>query len=183
MWDILQQSGGRFEFNTVRFANCLDCGQSLPARMMHQKYDSQPRKRDEQRLVCERCFEAARAAWRMDGEKSFARLEITPVRTARASYYHLSYSIKIEPYPNPFSYGGMFGNGSAATKEELDRAIASFSKQAETLRSNGMKEIEVVTGEETVRVEQPRLEAPGRNETKQAQVDAAAPEVRQLALI
>ena len=83
-------------------------------------------------------------------------MEITPVRSADGLVYHLSYAIKIKPYPNPFSYGGMCGGGAVKTQEELDQAIAKFNDQADALRSNGMEKVEIVTHEETVKVEQKR---------------------------
>jgi len=136
-----------------------DCGEAMPVRNMHEKYDDKPKKRGEQTLVCPKCLEARRAAWRMDKEKSFARMEITPVRSADGLAYHLSYAIKIEPYPNPYSYGGMYGGGAAETKEGLDIEIAKFNAQADSLRQNGMEKVEVITHEETVRAEQRKLEA------------------------
>jgi len=93
----------------------------------------------------------------MDKEKSYARLEITPVKTANGLIYDLNTSINIVPYPNPFMFGGMWGSSYAKTKEELQEGINSFEKTANELRQNGMEKVEIVTHDEIVRTEQPKL--------------------------
>jgi len=93
----------------------------------------------------------------MDKDKSYACLEITPVKTADGLIYNLNTSIKIESYPNPFMYGGMWGGSYAKTKEELQQAINDFEETASELRQNGMEKVTVVTHNEIVRTEQPKL--------------------------
>jgi hypothetical protein len=94
----------------------------------------------------------------MDSEKSFARLDITPVRTTEGVVYRLEESIEIKPYPNPFMYGGKWGGGCARNEEELEQAKVRFQKETDQLRQNGMEKVEVITHDETVHVEQPTLE-------------------------
>lgn len=143
LWDIWGQSD-RLHFTPVSLATC-QCGETMPSRDMREK-------------VCPKCHEVAKKAWRMDKEKSYARLEITPVKTADGLYYHLTTSIKIEPYPNPFMYGGMWGSSPAKTKEELQQVINGFEENANVLRQNGMEKVEIITHDEVVRAEQQKLE-------------------------
>jgi len=148
LWDIWKppyQEG--FEFKPVSLSKC-ECGEIMPSRDM---------KEIDKRKVCPKCFEVAKKAWRMDKDKSYARLEITPVQTANGLIYSLNTSIKIEPYPNPFMYGGMWGSGCAETKEELEQAINNFEETANELRQNGMEKVEIVSHDEIVRTEQPKL--------------------------
>jgi hypothetical protein len=169
LWDIWKppyQEG--FEFKPVSLSKC-ECGEVMPSRDM---------KEIDKRKVCPKCFEVAKKAWRMDKDKSYARLEITPVQTANGLIYSLNTSIKIEPYPNPFMYGGMWGGDYAKTKEELQQKINQFEKQANELRQNGLERVDIITHDEIVRTEQPKLETITRNKPE----PEPKPEVRQLSL-
>jgi hypothetical protein len=139
-------------FERVATANCAlhPFTLTMPERKMRKGKDDQ--------WLCPECFEQQRQVWRMDSATSYARLEVTPVRTTEGVVYRLEESIKINPYPNPFMYGGKFGGGCARNEEELDQAKVRFQKETDELRKNGMEKVEVITHDETVHVEQPKLE-------------------------
>ena len=154
------------DFRVVSMSTCK-CGESMPTRDM--------REVDKQRL-CPKCYQIARAAWRMDKDKSYARLEITPIKTTEKHYYQIHTSIKIEPYPNPFMYGGMWGSGSAKDEQELEQAIKHFEETVAGLKENGMERVEVVRHNELMRVEQFGLEGKTTNKPV-APVRTATPAV------
>jgi len=162
LWDIWKQSyKAGFEIQQVSLSKC-ECGEVMPSRDM---------KEIDKRKVCPKCFEIAKKAWQMDKEKSYARLEITPVQRANGLIYNLQESIKIEPYPNPFMYGGMWGSSCAKTKEELQQAINSFEATANELRQNGMERVEIITNNEVVLTEQPKLVEAEIARTEQPKVE------------
>lgn len=157
LWDIWKPSyREEFAFQVVSLSKC-ECGEVMPSRDMREI---------DKRKVCPKCFEVAKRAWQMDKEKSYARLEITPVQTSNGLIYSLNTAIKIEPYPNPFMYGGIWGGGSAKTKEELKQAINNFEKTTNELRQNGMERVDIITHDEIVRTEQPKLETVSEPEPK-----------------
>jgi hypothetical protein len=94
----------------------------------------------------------------MDAEQSFALLEITPLVSMSRSYYSCRTSITIRPYPNPATFGGMYGTSWASTEEELEAIIAGFNSQADRFRENGMTRVEVKRNEPEVVTAQCRLE-------------------------
>ena len=139
---------GENHITPVSLSKC-ECGEVMPTRDM----------RDiDKRKVCPKCFEVVKKAWRMDKDKSYARLVITPIKTADRHYYQLQTSVEIRPYPNPFMYGGMYG-GNSAKDEELEQAITSFNETVAELKENGLERVEIVRHDELIRVEQARLEA------------------------
>jgi len=143
LWEAYK-TGESFQLRRLPLFRCA-CGEVLP--------DHEMREINQQRL-CPKCFEAARKAWRMDKDKSFARLEIIPIRTSERLYWQLHTAIKIEPYPNPFMYGGMWGGGSAKDEQELEYAIKAFEDQVARLKENGMEKVEIVRHDERTRTEQ-----------------------------
>jgi hypothetical protein len=189
VWDITQ--GRYLEFEAVHFEKCVDCGESMPAWYMQDKPDVKSGKI--RILICRKCLDKSQAAWKMDKEKSFARLTITPVRKSDSLTYKYTTEVKINPYPNPFSWGGFWGMGAANTKEELDQAITRFKAEGERLKANGMEKIEVITEPESVKAEQRPLvtytetKRANRNETIKPNVETIPPkpepEVKQLVLI
>ncbi len=157
LWEIWPDAtkyyGGKWEFNEVKMATC-DCGETSPQRDMHDIDDNRQGNKPTHKHVCDKCYNAACKAWRMDPEKSFARMDITPVKTAERFYYLINTAINIRPYPNPFMYGGCYGGGSAMDEQNLEQQIKSFTEQADRLRENGMVKIEIVRHDEKVRTEQ-----------------------------
>lgn len=149
LWDVYL-NGSRFEFTEGRLAQC-QCGETMPEWELRQGGNKQ--------RLCRKCFESKRQAWRMDAEKSFARLEITPVKSSGGASYHLQTSIEIHPYPNPFMFGGMYGGSRAKDEQELDQAIKEFDKTVDSLRQSGLTRVEVERHDEIVRTEQPTLVA------------------------
>jgi len=108
--------------------------------------------------VCQACHEKQRKEWRMDAEQSFALLEITPLVSVSRSYYSCRTSITIRPYPNPATFGGMYGTSYAETEEELESIIADFNKQADGFRENGMIKVDIKRNEPVAVTEQCRLD-------------------------
>jgi hypothetical protein len=94
----------------------------------------------------------------MDAEESFALLEITPQISPVGKTYRCQESITIRPYPNPATFGGMYGTSWASTEEELEAIIAGFNSQADRFRENGMTRVEVKRNEPEVVTAQCRLE-------------------------
>lgn len=166
LWDIWERNG-QLEFRPVSLSKC-ECGEVMPTRDM--------RDIDKQK-VCPKCFGVAKKAWRMDKDKSYARLEITPIKTMDRHYYQLHTSIEIRPYPNPFMYGGMWGGNSAKDEQELEQAIKHFEETVAELKENGLDRVEVVRHDELIRAEQVRLEA------KPEKASEPEPQVKQLSLI
>jgi len=108
--------------------------------------------------VCPVCHEKQRKEWRMDAEQSFALLEITPLVSISGTSYRCQTSITIRPYPNPATFGGMYGGSYAETEEELESIIVAFNKQADGFRENGMIKVEIKRNEPEVVTAQCRLD-------------------------
>jgi hypothetical protein len=108
--------------------------------------------------VCPVCHEEQRKEWRMDAEQSFALLEITPQISQAGQTYRCQMSITIRPYPNPATFGGMYGTSYAETEEELESIIADFNKQADGFRENGMIKVDIKRNEPVTVTAQCRLE-------------------------
>ena len=155
LWDLREHSYIKdgLEFTPVSLSKC-ECSEVMPTRDM----------RDiDKRKVCPKCFEVAQKAWRMDKEKSYARLEILPIKTGNMRYYQLNNSIEISPYPNPFMYGAMYGGNSAKDEQELEQAIKSFNETVAKLKENGLERVEIVRHDELIRIEQLGLEGKATN--------------------
>jgi len=148
LWEIWRSSMG-FQFYSVAVVKC-GCGDTLPLRDAREV---------EGRRLCPKCFEETRKVWRMDKEKSYARLEITPIETSEGLYYDLHTSIEIKPYPNPFMFGGMWGGGAAKSEQELEQAIKGFEQTVSKLKENGMEKVEIVRHDKRVRTQQMGLSA------------------------
>jgi len=108
--------------------------------------------------ICRGCHEKQCQEWRMDAEESFALLEITPLVSTSRSYYSCRTSITIRPYPNPATFGGMYGTSYAETEEELESIIADFNKQADGFRENGMTKVDIKRNEPVTVTAQCRLD-------------------------
>ena len=79
----------------------------------------------------------------MDREKSFAQLTITPIVRGKEKYYQCTDEVKIEPYPNPLHFGGMWGSNIVRTKEELERIKKEFLGFVERYKRLGLERIEI----------------------------------------
>ena len=108
--------------------------------------------------LCQGCQEKMRKEWRMDAEESFALLEITPLVSVNRSYYSCRTSVTIRPYPNPATFGGMYGTSYAETEEELEAIIADFNKQADGFRENGMTKVDIKRNEPVTVIAQCKLD-------------------------
>jgi len=94
--------------------------------------------------------------WEMDKEKSFACLTITPVRAPTRCYYEGREEIVVQPYPNPISYGGMWGQ---SYPESLEKAITDFNRWVEPLKAHGLENIEIKEMAEEFRDDPKHIEA------------------------
>jgi len=88
----------------------------------------------------------------MDKEKSFARLTITPIKEGDKSYYLWEQELWIKPYPNPFSYGGFWGQGVAKTTEELNTIVNYFKSEVAEWQERGLIKIEIIHQPEMTKV-------------------------------
>ena len=91
-------------------------------------------------------------AWRMDRERSYARLRITPIIEGGRKHYQLDETVKISPYPNPLGFGGLWGMGYADDRAEVDRRINRFLLDIEKWKAQGLERIEVIEEPEMTRV-------------------------------
>ena len=146
LWDIYSMSH-TFEFSACQLAQCA-CGESLPERDM---------RAIDKVKVCPKCFAAAEAVWQMDKDRSFARIEITPFKTQQGTYYQISTTIEIKPYPNPFMGGGMWGSASAKSEQELEDLIKGFNDTVGgtglfrgNMKQHGLERIEIIRHDERV---------------------------------
>jgi hypothetical protein len=128
----------------LKLKTCTDCGSLIPYLK-------------DRHGLCQECLERQRQAWRMDSEQSFALLEITPFVSASGSHFRCQTSITIRPYPNPATFGGMYGTSYPETEEELEAIIADFNSQADGFRENGMVKVEIKRNEPTLVTSQPSL--------------------------
>ena len=69
--------------------------------------------------------EEGRANFKLDTEKSFALLVITPIHAVsddgETDYIDVKETIEIKPYPNPYGFGGMWGSGSRSRGNHQSR--------------------------------------------------------------
>jgi hypothetical protein len=166
LWDISTGLISGVNFTRVPIMTCW-CGEDTPERYM---------KQIDKRRMCQKCFDQEAEAWRMDGQESFARLEITPTVTLEGTYYKVETTIQIRPYPNPAMGGGWFGIGMAEGDAELVKVIESFHAQADELKEKGLSRVEVLRhDQETITVQPKLIEKQEKQEPK--------PETQQLSLI
>jgi hypothetical protein len=107
----------------------------------------------------------------MDSEQSFALLEITPFVSASGSHYRCQTSITIRPYPNPATFGGMYGSDYAETEEALEKIIADFNEKADSFRECGMTKVEIKRNEPTLVASQCRLDTSPQVEEEDEEED------------
>jgi len=91
--------------------------------------------------------------WELDKEESHACMTITPIKEGDKRYYHIREEIVIHPYPNPFGYGGEWGNGFAETEVEVLGRISFFRNQLKVWQTRGLERIEVKRMSEVARSE------------------------------
>jgi len=91
-------------------------------------------------------------AWRMDRERSYAQLRITPIIEGDRRYYQLDETVEVKPYPNPLGFGGLWAHGVAGDRAEVDRRINLFLLEVEKWKVNGLERIEVIEEPELTRV-------------------------------
>jgi len=148
LWDIYQGGYMGWQFRERAIAKCQECGAEYPEFDLHNW---------EGKKLCDECYEAVQASWRMDKEASFAKLTIEPVISAQHKFYRCDSSITVRPYPNPVTYGGMYGGSSAKDEGELEKVIASFNSEVDRLKKYGMERVEIERLPERVITEQPAL--------------------------
>jgi len=149
LWEVYHGNAyWGWQFREVAIAKCQECGAEYPEFDLHNW---------EGKKLCDDCYEAIKASWRMDKEASYATLTIQPLITPQGKFYACSGSIKIEPYPNPVMYGGMYSHASAENEGELEKVIASFNSEVDRLKQYGMERVEIERLPERVITEQPAL--------------------------
>ena len=97
--------------------------------------------------------EEEKRSWKMDSDLSSATLTITPVEREDGSViYRMRDAVEIRPYPNPLSFGGSWGGGTAQSLEEAKEKEKLFLETLSTwgiidvgfLKDQGMTRIEVI---------------------------------------
>ncbi len=87
--------------------------------------------------------EATRANWRLDAERSYARFSYAEISRDGLPWYRYTTEIEIKPYPNPYSFGGIWGNGSCETREELEARKQELLKEAHRFIPHGLVNIKI----------------------------------------
>ena len=80
--------------------------------------------------------------WRLDPVKSFALFEWQTVIRGEETFYRISESLEIRPYPNPLGFGGMWGGSSAKTLEDVAERKDRFFLYARQYERLGMTRFE-----------------------------------------
>jgi len=86
--------------------------------------------------------EFEREQWRMDSQNSFALFEWGKVIRGEETYYRISESIEIRPWPNPHTFGGMWGSSSAKTIADVELAKTRFFEYVSQFKKWGMTRFE-----------------------------------------
>jgi len=90
--------------------------------------------------------EEEKANFKLDDEKSFALLVITPIHAVsddgETDYIDVQETIEIRPYPNPYGFGGMWGNGSYKPEEEK-KVISDFHRWVDPWVERGLTRMEI----------------------------------------
>ncbi|MDD5476457.1 MAG: hypothetical protein PHU03_08110 [Syntrophales bacterium] len=90
--------------------------------------------------------EEEKANFKLDDEKSFALLVITPIHAVsddgETDYIHVDETIEIKPYPNPYGFGGMWGHGSHKPDEEK-KVISDFHHWVDPWIERGLTRVEI----------------------------------------
>ena len=80
--------------------------------------------------------------WQLDPVKSFALFEWGMVIRGEETFYRISESLEIRPYPNPIGFGGMWGGSSVKTLEELAVSKDKFFQYCRQYESLGITRFE-----------------------------------------
>ena len=116
--------------------------------------------------------EMEREAWQMDSEQSHAYFITTPVRDGNERYYRITWAIEIKPYPNPFTFGGVWCSGGAKDKDSLQKQIDEFNRQVDRWRKHGLTKVEMKEEPEIDIAEQRRAACDYLAKTKPKRVQA-----------
>jgi len=86
------------------------------------------------------------ANFKLDTEKSYALIVITPIHAVsddgETDYIYVEETIEIRPYPNPYGYGGMWGQGGYKPEEEK-KVIADFNRMVDPWVERGLTRVEI----------------------------------------
>jgi len=86
------------------------------------------------------------ANFKLDTEKSYALIVITPIHAVsddgETDYIYVEETIEIRPYPNPYGYGGMWGQGGYKLEEEK-KVIADFNRMVDPWVERGLTRVEI----------------------------------------
>ena len=90
--------------------------------------------------------EEERVNFKLDTEKSYALLVITPIHAVsddgETDYIYVDETIEIKPYPNPYGFGGMWGHGGHKPEEEK-KVIAEFHRWVDPWIERGLTRVEI----------------------------------------
>ena len=90
--------------------------------------------------------EEERVNFKLDIEKSYALLVITPIHAVsddgETDYIDVDETIEIKPYPNPYGFGGMWGHGNHKPEEEK-KVISDFHRWVDPWVERGLTRMEI----------------------------------------
>ncbi len=90
--------------------------------------------------------EEDRANFKLDTENSYALIVITPIHAVsddgETDYIYVDETIEIKPYPNPYGFGGMWGNGGHKPEEEK-KVISEFHRWVDPWIERGLTRVEI----------------------------------------
>lgn len=136
-----------------------------------------------QASLIDKIKELEKESWRLDLEKSLARLTITPVKEGDNTYYDIDEVIEIRPYPNPFGFGGMWGMGVVRSKAEVERRIKWFKGFIKPWQERGLNKVEIIRRPQVTRAELKNLNRKERLDDRTAKGEKPNYKDTQLSLI
>ena len=91
--------------------------------------------------------EEQKASFKLDTEKTFARLVITPICAisddGEARFIQVEEAIEIRPYPDPWTFGGLWGHGWLKPEEE-EKVLADFHHWADPWIERGLTRVDII---------------------------------------
>lgn len=82
--------------------------------------------------------------WGLDPEESLAEFEITAIQFPGRIVYSFTDALRINPYPNPLGFGGMWGTGGARSVPELMERLRSWREMLRPWEARGLTRIKVI---------------------------------------
>lgn len=88
--------------------------------------------------------EAEKRDWGLDPGESLAEFEITAIQFPGRIAYTFTDTLRINPYPNPLGFGGMFGIGGAGSVPELIKRLRAWREMLRPWEARGLTRIRVI---------------------------------------